>query len=160
MQLTGQSFIGVPSPAAAGGPAVLGPIEPTGFGPSPELHEEVFGAASCVVRYRSAAEVLRLEGKLAATVQANPVRANNFFTCSKERPVECCSAAGRPGFGSVTAWRMTGPTVHLGPSKKLGENPCHRTVSRPVAHQDVPAELLPGVLPDESGEPARRRVAK
>lgn len=160
MQLTGQPFVGVPSPAAAGGRAVLGPVESTGFAASPELHEEVFGAASFVVRCRSTAEMPRLEGKLAATVQAKPDRPNNFFPCSNVRPVESCSAAGRPKFRSVTAWRMTAFTVHFRQSCRLGENPCHRTVSRPVAHQDVPAELLPGVFRDESAEPAQRRVTK
>ncbi|WP_194421225.1 aldehyde dehydrogenase (NADP(+)) [Microbacterium abyssi] len=120
------------------------------------LHEEIFGAASLVVRYGDAAELVeaasRLEGQLTATLQLSPD--DNELAAALlpvlERKVGRILANGWP-----TGVEVGHAMVHGGPFPATSDS---RTTSvgtlaierflRPVAYQNLPDELLPEALRD------------
>ena len=120
------------------------------------LHEEIFGAASLVVRYGDVAELVqaasRLEGQLTATLQLNAD--DNELAAALlpvlERKVGRILANGWP-----TGVEVGHAMVHGGPFPATSDS---RTTSvgtlaierflRPVAYQNIPDELLPEALRD------------
>jgi len=120
------------------------------------LHEEIFGAASLVVRYADAAELVeaasRLEGQLTATLQlaASDHELAAALLPVLERKVGRILANGWP-----TGVEVGHAMVHGGPFPATSDS---RTTSvgtlaierflRPVAYQNLPDELLPEPLRD------------
>nr|WP_314842099.1 aldehyde dehydrogenase (NADP(+)) [uncultured Microbacterium sp.] len=120
------------------------------------LHEEIFGAASLVVRYGDVGELLeaasRLEGQLTATLQLSPDDHDLAAALLPilERKVGRILAGGWP-----TGVEVGHAMVHGGPFPATSDS---RTTSvgtlaidrflRPVAYQNIPDELLPEALRD------------
>jgi len=120
------------------------------------LHDEIFGAASLVVRYGDAAELVeaasQLEGQLTATLQLSP--ADHELAAALlpvlERRVGRILAGGWP-----TGVEVGHAMVHGGPfpatsdsrSTSVGTLAIERFL-RPVAYQNIPDELLPEPLRD------------
>ncbi|MEV7610919.1 aldehyde dehydrogenase (NADP(+)) [Microbacterium sp. NPDC089320] len=120
------------------------------------LHEEIFGAASLVVRYGDVAELVaaasRLEGQLTATLQlsADDHELAAALLPVLERKVGRILANGWP-----TGVEVGHAMVHGGPFPATSDS---RTTSvgtlaidrflRPVAYQNIPDELLPEALRD------------
>ncbi|CAH0255738.1 Alpha-ketoglutaric semialdehyde dehydrogenase [Microbacterium sp. Bi98] len=120
------------------------------------LHEEIFGAASLVVRYGDVAELVqaasRLEGQLTATLQlsADDNELAAALLPVLERKVGRILANGWP-----TGVEVGHAMVHGGPFPATSDS---RTTSvgtlaierflRPVAYQNIPDELLPEALRD------------
>ncbi|MCA1187908.1 MULTISPECIES: aldehyde dehydrogenase (NADP(+)) [unclassified Saccharopolyspora] len=130
------------------------------------LDDEVFGSSSLVIRCRDAAQVREvaagLEGQLTATVHATAADTAEAGALlpTLER------TAGRILFnGWPTGVEVGHAMVHGGPFPSTSDS---RTTSvgtlaidrflRPVAYQDLPAELLPSVLADGNPERVWRRV--
>ncbi len=131
------------------------------------LHEEVFGAASLLVKCRNEAEVeqvLRvLEGQLTLAIHAHgdadQAMAGRLLPLAEQK-------AGRilfNGFG--TGVEVCDAMVHGGPwpatsdprSTSVGSLAISRFV-RPVSYQDTPQDLLPPDLRDDAPEGLARRV--
>jgi NADP-dependent aldehyde dehydrogenase len=126
------------------------------FATDPELHEEIFGAASLVVRYADAAELLaaaeRLEGQLTATLQLADGDAElaRLLLPVLERKAGRILANGWP-----TGVEVGHAMVHGGPfpatsdarATSVGSLAIDRFL-RPVAYQNLPDELLPESLRD------------
>lgn len=126
------------------------------FEENPVLHEEIFGAASLVVRYGDVAELVeaasRLEGQLTATLQlsAGDHELAAALLPVLERKVGRILANGWP-----TGVEVGHAMVHGGPFPATSDS---RTTSvgtlaidrflRPVAYQNIPDELLPEALRD------------
>lgn len=120
------------------------------------LHEEIFGAASLVVRYGDVAELVeaasRLEGQLTATLQlsADDHELAAALLPVLERRVGRILANGWP-----TGVEVGHAMVHGGPFPATSDS---RTTSvgtlaidrflRPVAYQNIPDDLLPEALRD------------
>ncbi|WP_314427367.1 aldehyde dehydrogenase (NADP(+)) [uncultured Microbacterium sp.] len=120
------------------------------------LHEEIFGAASLVVRYGDGHELVqaasRLEGQLTATLQLTAVDHELAVALLPvlERKVGRILANGWP-----TGVEVGHAMVHGGPFPATSDA---RTTSvgslaidrflRPVAYQNIPDELLPEALRD------------
>ena len=150
--------------AAAGGQAVLAAVDADHFTGDESLEQEVFGAASLVVRAASPDDLVELarslEGQLTATVHAEP---SDYPLAARLLPV-LERLAGRVLFdGWPTGVTVGHAMVHGGPFPATSDS---RTTSvgtraierflRPVSYQDVPAELLPEVLRDgATGTPRR-----
>ena len=130
------------------------------------LGDEVFGSSSLVVRCRDAEQVravaAAVEGQLTATVHASAADSAQAGTLlsTLERK------AGRVLFnGWPTGVEVGHAMVHGGPYPSTSDS---RTTSvgtlaidrflRPVSYQDVPPELLPGVLADGNPQGVWRRV--
>ncbi|WP_243795265.1 aldehyde dehydrogenase (NADP(+)) [Saccharopolyspora gloriosae] len=130
------------------------------------LDGEVFGSSSLVIRCRDTDQLrlvaAGLEGQLTATVHATAEDTGEAGALlpTLERK------AGRILFnGWPTGVEVGHAMVHGGPFPSTSDS---RTTSvgtlaidrfvRPVAYQDVPAELLPGVLADGNPEKIWRRV--
>lgn len=153
-------------------PALLA-TDAAGFLADSGLQREVFGASSLVVRCRDTAQLRQvadsLEGQLTATVHAAPA---DHGAASQLLPI-LELRAGRILFdGWPTGVEVGHAMVHGGPFPATSDS---RTTSvgtaaidrfrRPVAYQDVPAELLPaavtagnnpdGLLRRIDGEPKR-----
>lgn len=133
---------------------------------NPVLHEEIFGAASLVIRYESASELLaaarRLEGQLTATLhltrQDHPAVAPLLPVLERK--------AGRI---LANAWptgvEVGHAMVHGGPFPATSDT---RTTSvgtlaidrflRPVAYQDIPDDLLPAPLQARNPWNLNRRI--
>jgi alpha-ketoglutaric semialdehyde dehydrogenase len=118
---------------------------------SPELREEVFGAASLIVRAASAEQLLdvarAMEGQLTATVHA----ADSDAPLASELLPVLERKAGRILFnGWPTGVEVVPSMVHGGPfpatsdgrTTSVGTRAMERFL-RPVAYQDVPDALLP-----------------
>lgn len=138
----------------------------TGLLANPVLHEEIFGAASLVVRYDGVEELVsaagRLEGQLTATLQltdADHETARTLLPVLEEK-------AGRILVnGWPTGVEVGHAMVHGGPFPATSDS---RTTSvgtlaierflRPVAYQDVPDGLLPSPLQDANPWRLTRRV--
>ena len=120
------------------------------------LHEEIFGAASLVVRYKAAEDLigatLRLEGQLTATFQAAE---SDYATVAPlvtvlERKVGRIIINGWP-----TGVEVGHAMVHGGPYPATSDS---KTTSvgtlaidrflRPVSYQNFPQQLLPAALQD------------
>lgn len=126
------------------------------FVADPELHEEIFGAASLVVRYSDAAELLaaaeRLEGQLTATLQLadGDTELVRQLLPVLERKAGRILAGGWP-----TGVEVGHAMVHGGPfpatsdarATSVGSLAIDRFL-RPIAYQNLPDELLPEPLRD------------
>lgn len=151
---------------AAVGQARLFATSGTTFRANPKLHEEVFGAASLVVRLSSVDEldaiIESLEGQLTATVHAEPDDHQVAATLIPGLELK----AGRILFnGWPTGVDVGHAMVHGGPFPATSDS---RTTSvgtlaierflRPVAYQNVPGELLPPELDEANSLDVPRRV--
>ncbi|MDT0169078.1 aldehyde dehydrogenase (NADP(+)) [Pseudarthrobacter sp. BRE9] len=130
------------------------------------LHEEIFGAASLVIRYGSTDELLeavaRLEGQLTASLQLTeedyPMAAP--LIPALEQKVGRILVNGWP-----TGVEVGRAMVHGGPFPATSDS---RTTSvgtlainrflRPVAYQNIPQELLPAPLQDDNPWHLNRRI--
>ncbi|WP_077488837.1 aldehyde dehydrogenase (NADP(+)) [Sinomonas mesophila] len=137
-------------------PAVFGADVET-FTANPVLHEEVFGAASVIVRYKGAEDLAAaartLEGQLTASVWL--ADDGDLATAAALLPV----LEGKVGRIIVNGWptgvEVGHAMVHGGPFPATSDS---RTTSvgtlainrflRPVSYQNVPQELLPAPLQD------------
>ena len=135
---------------------VIHAAELPSFEENPVLNEEIFGAASLVVRYGDVAELVeaasRLEGQLTATLQlsADDHELAAALLPVLERKVGRILANGWP-----TGVEVGHAMVHGGPFPATSDS---RTTSvgslaierflRPVAYQNIPDGLLPEVLRD------------
>jgi NADP-dependent aldehyde dehydrogenase len=131
--------------------------------------DEVFGASGVVVRYDDVADLLPrlegLEGQLTATVHADPESEADTEAARVLLPVLELKA-GRILFnGWPTGVEVGHAMVHGGPfpatsdarSTSVGSLAIER-FQRPVAYQDVPAELLPEAVRDDNPWGLLRRV--
>jgi NADP-dependent aldehyde dehydrogenase len=148
----------------AGGQAVLATVDAAEFTGDEALEQEIFGAASLVVRCADADSLIELasslEGQLTATVHAAE---GDYPLAGRLLPV-LERLAGRVLFdGWPTGVQVGHAMVHGGPFPATSDS---RTTSvgslaierflRPVCYQDTPAALLPEVLRDDvTGVPRR-----
>ena len=139
---------------AAPGQAHLFSTTGEAFVAEPAMHEEVFGASSLVVRLKDVAEFAdvakALEGQLTATIHA--VEDDFDFAAPLVPVLE--DKAGRIIFnGWPTGVEVGHAMVHGGPfpatadgrSTSVGTLAIERFL-RPVAYQNVPADLLPAAV--------------
>lgn len=126
------------------------------FEQNPVLHEEIFGAASLVVRYGDVAELVeaasQLEGQLTATLQLSTA---DHELAAALLPVLERRAGRILANGWPTGVEVGHAMVHGGPFPATSDS---RTTSvgtlaierflRPVAYQNIPDELLPEALRD------------
>ena len=147
-------------------PAVFGADVDT-FTANPVLHEEVFGAASVIVRYKGAEDLAAaartLEGQLTASVWLADDA--DLATAAALLPV----LEGKVGRIIVNGWptgvEVGHAMVHGGPFPATSDS---RTTSvgtlainrflRPVSYQNVPQELLPAPLQDANPWAVNRLV--
>jgi 2,5-dioxopentanoate dehydrogenase len=138
-------------------PAIFG-TQVNDFVTNHVLHEEIFGAASLVIRYGSVEELLeaitRLEGQLTASLQLTE---EDYPTAAPLIP----ALEQKVGRIIVNGWptgvEVGHAMVHGGPFPATSDS---RTTSvgtlainrflRPVAYQNIPQELLPAPLQDEN----------
>jgi 2,5-dioxopentanoate dehydrogenase len=138
-------------------PAIFG-TQVNDFVTNHVLHEEIFGAASLVIRYGSVEELLeaitRLEGQLTASLQLTE---QDYPTAAPLIP----ALEQKVGRIIVNGWptgvEVGHAMVHGGPFPATSDS---RTTSvgtlainrflRPVAYQNIPQELLPAPLQDEN----------
>lgn len=153
------------STANAPAPTVFGTSVDT-FLANEVLHEEIFGAASLVIRYADAGELTaaaeRLEGQLTATLQLSDAdhELAGALIPVLERKVGRILANGWP-----TGVEVGHAMVHGGPSPATSDN---RTTSvgslaierflRPVAYQNLPDALLPTPLRQANPWGLNRRI--
>jgi NADP-dependent aldehyde dehydrogenase len=157
---------GTPGPTEnAPAPAIYG-TQVRDFVTNHVLHQEIFGAASLVIRYSSSAELLdaigRLEGQLTASLQLTEA---DYATAAPLIP----ALEQKVGRIIVNGWptgvEVGHAMVHGGPFPATSDS---RTTSvgtlainrflRPVAYQNLPPELLPAPLQDENPWQLNRRV--
>ncbi|WP_255770277.1 aldehyde dehydrogenase (NADP(+)) [Pseudarthrobacter sulfonivorans] len=130
------------------------------------LHQEIFGAASLVIRYASTGELLeaigRLEGQLTASLQLTEA---DYATAAPLIP----ALEQKVGRIIVNGWptgvEVGHAMVHGGPFPATSDS---RTTSvgtlainrflRPVAYQNLPQELLPASLRDANPWQLNRRI--
>jgi alpha-ketoglutaric semialdehyde dehydrogenase len=140
--------------SASQGSAALFETSGSAFLSDPEMQEEMFGAASLVVRCRDEAELIAvldaLEGQLTAALHID--EADHASAAALLSRLELL--AGRllvNGFG--TGVEVSPAMVHGGPypatsdgrSTSVGTLAIYRFL-RPVCYQDVPAPVLPAAL--------------
>lgn len=133
---------------------------------NPTLHEEIFGAASLVVRYSSVDELLEtaraLEGQLTATLHLTEA---DYDDAKALIPV-LENTVGRILVGGwPTGVEVNHSMVHGGPFPATSDS---RTTSvgtlaierflRPVSYQNLPQELLPASLQDTNPWNLTRRI--
>ncbi|GAA1271403.1 aldehyde dehydrogenase (NADP(+)) [Arthrobacter pascens] len=130
------------------------------------LHEEIFGAASLVIRYTTTEELLdaihRLEGQLTASLQ---LTAQDYPTAAPLIP----ALEQKVGRIIVNGWptgvEVGHAMVHGGPfpatsdtkTTSVGTLAINRFL-RPVAYQNIPQELLPVPLQDTNPWHLNRRI--
>jgi NADP-dependent aldehyde dehydrogenase len=130
------------------------------------LHAEIFGAASLVVRYSNAAQLIeatnRIEGQLTASLQLTE---QDYPTAAQLLP----ALEQKVGRIIVNGWptgvEVGHAMVHGGPFPATSDT---RTTSvgtlainrflRPVAYQNLPQELLPAPLQDANPWHLNRRI--
>ncbi|MFE4836217.1 aldehyde dehydrogenase (NADP(+)) [Arthrobacter sp. NPDC056691] len=130
------------------------------------LHAEIFGAASLVIRYSSAEELIeathRIEGQLTASLQLTE---EDYPTAAQLIP----ALEQKVGRIIVNGWptgvEVGHAMVHGGPFPATSDT---RTTSvgtlainrflRPVAYQNLPQELLPAPLRDTNPWQLNRRI--
>lgn len=122
----------------------------------PALAEEVFGAASLVIRCPDVETMLRLaeglEGQLTATIQMDDgdLEAARLLLPVLERKVGRILVNGYPTGVEVSRAMVHGgpyPSTSDGCSTSVGTLAIRRFL-RPVCYQDLPAALLPAALRD------------
>lgn len=157
---------GTPGPTEnAPAPTIYG-TEVRDFITNEVLHAEIFGAASLVIRYSSAAELLeatsRIEGQLTASLQLTE---EDYPTAAQLIP----ALEQKVGRIIVNGWptgvEVGHAMVHGGPFPATSDT---RTTSvgtlainrflRPVAYQNLPQELLPAPLQDRNPWHLNRRI--
>ncbi len=146
-------------------PAVFGTQAET-FLNNPVLHEEIFGAASLVVRYSSTEELVaaakRLEGQLTATLHLTEA---DHETAAGVLPVLERKVGRILVNGWPTGVEVGHAMVHGGPFPATSDT---RTTSvgtlaierflRPVAYQNIPDALLPAPLQEANPWNLNRRI--
>jgi 2,5-dioxopentanoate dehydrogenase len=149
------------------GRAALFATEARTFLAETQLHEEVFGAASLLIRCKDAAELCevgeRLEGQLTATLQLEP---GDLPLARRLLPILERQAGRILVNGFPTGVEVCHAMVHGGPfpstsdgrSTSVGTLAIRRFL-RPVCYQDMPAALLPEALADANPLGLWRRVA-
>ncbi|MGO4236243.1 aldehyde dehydrogenase (NADP(+)) [Pseudarthrobacter sp. YAF2] len=163
VELIGQ---GTPGPTEnAPAPAIFG----TGvdqFTANHVLHQEIFGAASLVIRYNSVEDLLqaasRIEGQLTASLQLTE---EDYPTAARLIPVLEQKVGRIIVNGWPTGVEVGHAMVHGGPFPATSDS---RTTSvgtlaitrflRPVAYQNLPQELLPEALQDANPWHLNRRI--
>ncbi|WP_238385227.1 aldehyde dehydrogenase (NADP(+)) [Nesterenkonia muleiensis] len=136
------------------------------FTGNPVLHEEVFGAASLVIRYESLSDlteaVSHLEGQLTATIHCTPEDHSKAAALIPQLEEK----VGRILFnGWPTGVEVNHAMVHGGPfpatsdvrTTSVGALAIERFL-RPVAYQNAPEGLLPQALQPENPWQLNRRV--
>jgi 2,5-dioxopentanoate dehydrogenase len=133
---------------------------------NPVLHEEVFGAASLVIRYTSTNDLIdtagKLEGQLTATLQ---LTAEDYAEASRLIPILEQKVGRIIVNGWPTGVEVGHAVVHGGPfpatsdarTTSVGTLAINRFL-RPVAYQDVPDEMLPAPLQNDNPWNLTRRV--
>jgi NADP-dependent aldehyde dehydrogenase len=130
------------------------------------LHEEIFGAASLVIRYSTAEELIaatnRIEGQLTASLQLTE---EDYPTAVQLLP----ALEQKVGRIIVNGWptgvEVGHAMVHGGPfpatsdarTTSVGTLAINRFL-RPVAYQNLPQELLPAPLQDANPWHLNRRI--
>ncbi len=163
VQVIGQ---GTPGPTEnAPAPTIFG-TGVTEFTSNHVLHEEIFGAASLVIRYSSVADLLqaaaRIEGQLTASLQLTE---EDYPTAARLLPVLEQKVGRIIVNGWPTGVEVGHAMVHGGPFPATSDS---RTTSvgtlainrflRPVAYQNLPQELLPEALQDANPWQLNRRI--
>ncbi|PNH85627.1 aldehyde dehydrogenase (NADP(+)) [Arthrobacter sp. AFG20] len=157
---------GTPGPTEnAPAPAIFG-TDIRDFISNEVLHAEIFGAASLVIRYSSAEELVeatnRIEGQLTASLQLTE---EDYPTAARLIP----ALEQKVGRIIVNGWptgvEVGHAMVHGGPFPATSDT---RTTSvgtlainrflRPVAYQNLPQELLPAPLHDTNPWQLNRRI--
>ncbi|MDQ0862728.1 aldehyde dehydrogenase (NADP(+)) [Arthrobacter globiformis] len=157
---------GTPGPTQnAPAPAIFG-TDISNFISNEVLHAEIFGAASLVIRYSSAEELVeatnRIEGQLTASLQLTE---EDYPTAARLIP----ALEQKVGRIIVNGWptgvEVGHAMVHGGPFPATSDT---RTTSvgtlainrflRPVAYQNLPQELLPAALQDTNPWHLNRRI--
>lgn len=130
------------------------------------LHEEIFGAASLVIRYDSTDDLLqaaaRMEGQLTASLQLTE---QDYSTAAPLIPVLEQKVGRIIVNGWPTGVEVGHAMVHGGPfpatsdsrTTSVGTLAIHRFL-RPVAYQNLPQELLPEPLQDSNPWHLNRRI--
>ena len=154
------------SGSATWGSAALVATTADEFLTAPDLHQEVFGAVSVIVRAASASQLLdvarAMEGQLTATVHA----ARQDSSLASELLPVLERKVGRILFnGWPTGVEVVPSMVHGGPFPATSDS---RTTSvgtlamdrflRPVAYQDVPDALLPSAVRESNPDGLLRLV--
>jgi NADP-dependent aldehyde dehydrogenase len=158
-RIAGARRVAAAGPAGgARGSAALHETSAVAFASDPRLAEELFGAASIVVRCRDLDElratIASLEGQLTATVHFDP---EDEMEARAVLP-GLCDRVGRVLFnGWPTGVEVSRAMVHGGPYPATSDS---RTTSvgtlammrflRPICLQDVPPTLLPPALRDDN----------
>jgi alpha-ketoglutaric semialdehyde dehydrogenase len=157
---------GTPGPTRnAPAPAIYG-TEIGNFVSNDVLHAEIFGAASLVIRYSSAEELVeatqRIEGQLTASLQLTE---EDYPTVAQLLPVLEQKVGRIIVNGWPTGVEVGHAMVHGGPFPATSDT---RTTSvgtlainrflRPVAYQNLPQELLPASLQDTNPWRLNRRI--
>ncbi|MBX7443786.1 MULTISPECIES: aldehyde dehydrogenase (NADP(+)) [unclassified Arthrobacter] len=155
VELIGQ---GTPGPTEnAPAPAIFG-TEVEQFTANHVLHEEIFGAASLVIRYTSTGDLLQaaagIEGQLTASLH---LAEEDYPTAAPLIPVLEQKVGRIIVNGWPTGVEVGHAMVHGGPFPATSDS---RTTSvgtlainrflRPVAYQNLPQELLPAPLQDDN----------
>lgn len=158
--------LGTPSTCANAGLPALLVTEAEVFLANPELHSEVFGATSLIVRFQDEDQLYRaaakLEGQLTATIHSD--KSDQDLASRLIEQLE--SKVGRILFnGWPTGVEVGYAMVHGGPFPATSDS---RTTSvgalaierflRPVSYQDVPASLLPSAIADGNPDNIWRRI--
>jgi alpha-ketoglutaric semialdehyde dehydrogenase len=157
---------GKPASGPTQGQAALFITDATEFAQHVDLEEEVFGAASLVIRcpdvatMRALAE--KLEGQLTATVHMDDGDLADARTLlpTLERRVGRIVVNGYPTGVEVCHAMVHGgpyPSTSDGRSTSVGTLAIRRFL-RPVCYQDFPTPLLPEALRDENPEKLWRRL--
>ncbi|SDK92254.1 NADP-dependent aldehyde dehydrogenase [Arthrobacter sp. ov407] len=163
VSVVGQGAEGATKNAPA--PAIFG-TSVAEFVSNPVLHQEIFGAASLVIRYSTTEELVdaatRLEGQLTASLQLTEADypAAAPLIPALEQKVGRIIVNGWP-----TGVEVGHAMVHGGPFPATSDT---RTTSvgtlainrflRPVAYQNLPQELLPAPLQDPNPWRLNRRI--
>ncbi|PNI08667.1 aldehyde dehydrogenase (NADP(+)) [Arthrobacter sp. AFG7.2] len=163
VDLIGKGLEGATRNAPA--PAIFG-TQVRDFVTNHVLHEEIFGAASLVIRYTSSQDLIeainRLEGQLTASLQLTE---QDYPTAAPLIPVLEQKVGRIIINGWPTGVEVGHAMVHGGPFPATSDS---RTTSvgtlainrflRPVAYQNIPQELLPAPLQDENPWKVNRLV--
>ncbi|WP_309108277.1 aldehyde dehydrogenase (NADP(+)) [Arthrobacter sp.] len=146
-------------------PAIFG-TDIRSFVSNPVLHAEIFGAASLMIRYKTAQELIeatnRMEGQLTASLQLTE---EDYPAASRLLP----ALEQKVGRIIVNGWptgvEVGHAMVHGGPfpatsdprTTSVGTLAINRFL-RPVAYQNLPQELLPTPLQDANPWQLNRRI--
>ncbi|GAA3704489.1 aldehyde dehydrogenase (NADP(+)) [Zhihengliuella alba] len=163
VEIVGRGTDGATENAPA--PVVFSADTPT-FLANPVLHEEIFGAASLVVRYDGAEQLLqtaeRLEGQLTTTLHLTD---SDQESARRLLPVLERKAGRILANGWPTGVEVGHAMVHGGPFPATSDS---RTTSvgslaierflRPVAYQNLPDVLLPEDLQEANPRGLNRRI--